>query len=439
MMGGPTGEHSSRGGPAAGAGIVAALDLGSTKIACIIADISGARKRVDGDSRSAIKVLGIGQTASRGIRSGAVVNVDEAERAIRLAVDAAERTAQRRIREVYVNVSGGKPQSLVSRATVSTQTGVVSPRDADAAVSAAISHVPVGKRHVLHIMPIGFSLDGAVSSTAPLGLHGKSLGADISLVTVEPAALRNLCLAVEQSHLSVAGFSLSPFAAARGVLLPDELLLGTVLIDMGGATTGVAMFRDGALASASMVPVGGSHVTHDIAQGLSTTIAHAERMKTLFGTVLPYGHDERELLAVPLLGERGVDTVQKVPRSVLTAIIRPRLEETFDLVRRRIEADSQAGLTAVRVVLTGGASQLPGVRELAAELLGRQTRVAMPQGLQNLPDTARGGNFAVAAGLVAGAARPERTYAMPRQAQAAIDRSQMTYVQRVGRWLAEAI
>lgn len=433
------GDGGLRNGGNAAAGVVAALDIGSTKICCIIADVSGARKRSEMDARANIKVLGVGQTASRGIKSGAVVNVDEAERAIRLAVDAAERTAQRRIREVYVNVSGGRPQSVVSKASVNTQTGVVSPRDADNAVAAAISHVPIGKRQVLHLMPIGFALDGVMSSAAPLGLHGKTLAADISVVTVEPAVLHNMTLAVEQSHLAISGFALSPYAAARGVLLPDELSLGTVLVDMGGATTGVAMFRDGALASASVVPVGGSHVTHDIAQGLSTTIAHAERMKTLFGTVLPYGHDERELLAVPLLGERGVDTVQKVPRSVLTSIIRPRLEETFDLVRRRIDADSQAGLTAARVVLTGGASQLPGVRELAAELLGRQTRVALPQGLQNLPDAARGAGFAVAAGLVMAAARPDRTYAMPRQAQAAIDRSQMSYAQRIGRWLAESI
>ena len=437
--GGVESRGAVRGGVLSGVSTIAALDVGSTKITCAIAEYSPAKRRGVGDVRSAIKIVGFGQTAARGVKSGTVNNVDEAERAIRLAVDAAERMAQRRIRSVYVGVSGGRPQSIVVAGGARSQTGIVSPRDADNAVSDAISRINVGKRHVLHLMPIGFGLDGVSSGDTPLGLHGMELLAELAVVTVDAAAMRNLEIVVERSHLQVAGFALTPYAAARGALVQDELSLGTILIDMGGATSSFSLFKDGKLAGAGILPIGGNHVTQDVAQGLSTTLAHAERMKTMFGTVLPNGHDEREMLAVPLLGERGVDTVQKVPKQVLTSIIRPRLEETFDLMQQRLAEEGRFAASANRVVLTGGASQLQGVADLAAHVLGRPVRLGMPASLAGMPDVGRGPGFSVLSGLLACAAEPDRTYAMPQEAQDVIDRSQLTYTRRLGRWLAESL
>lgn len=421
------------------ASVIATLDIGSSKICCLIAEYSPAAKRADADPRSGLRVLGFGVTASRGVKSGSVVDVREAECAIRIAVDSAERMASRRISSVHVNVSGGRPQSQFAKASVQTQTGTVSPRDTDNAVSAAIATLDVGKRHVLHLMPIGFSLDGVASATAPLGLQGGVLGAEIALVSVEAAHLNNLSLAVERCHLTVTGFAVAPYAAARGVLLADEISLGAIVIEMGGDTTGYALYKDGHFASSGMIAIGGHHVTQDVAHGLSTTMAHAERMKTMFGSVLPHGHDDREMLAVPLLGERGVDTVQQVPKQVLTAIVRPRLEEIFELVRRRIVADARFAMAANRLVLTGGASQLQGVRELASEMFGKQVRLGIPQAVQGLPEAGRSAAFAVATGLMICAARPDRKYPMPQQAKFAIDHSQLTYVQRVGRWFVESL
>jgi cell division protein FtsA len=418
---------------------LASLDIGSTKICCVIAEAMPNKHKSLADVQPALKVLGFGQTASRGIKAGSIINVDEAERAIRLAVDAAERMAERHINAVHVNVSGGKPYSQVTRGQVQSTTGVISPRDADNAVSAAIATVDVGQRQVLHLMPVTFGLDGVESADVPMGLHGASLTTEMGVVTVDPAALRNLSLTVERCHLSISGFAVSPYAAARGVLASDERSLGSIVIDMGGGTTSVAIFKHGKLAAAFVIPIGGMQVTSDVAQGLSTSLAHAERMKTMFGAVWPTGYDDREMLAVPLVGERGVDTVQKVPRSTLSAIIKPRIEEIFDLVIRRLSDNPQLVAAAGRIVLTGGASQLPGLRELAQAMFGRQVRLGQPQPQAGMPEMARSNGFAAAFGLLGLAANPDKLYAMPQAAQAAIDRSQLTYAQRVGRWLAEAI
>jgi cell division protein FtsA len=419
--------------------IIAALDIGSTKICCMIAELQPPKQKGPVDPKHLLKVIGFGQTASRGVRSGAIVDINEAECAIRLAVDAAERMAQVAISDVYVSVSGGRPQSHCHSGKVRTQTGVVSPRDLENAVSAALAQVSVGKRSLMHLAPIGHSLDGTANIATPLGMHGEELVANVGVTTIEPTYLRNLELAVERAHLRGVGFVVAPYAAAKAALTPDEFALGSLVIDLGGATTSIGLFNNGQLVAADSVPLGGLHVTNDIAQGLSTTIAHAERMKTLFGNVLPDGHGEHEMLAVPMLGERGVDTVHKVPKSYLTSILRPRLEEIFELVLDKISSrnfESQAGS---RVVLTGGGSQLSGIRELATAVLGRQVRLGHAAALAGLPEHARQAGFAVATGTLCYAVNPDRHYAVPQEAAATFQRAQMGYMRRVGQWLTEAL
>ena len=230
---------------------------------------------------------------------------------------------------------------------------------------------------------------------------------------------------------------ITPYAAAKSVLAEDEKALGVTLIDMGGATTSIAVFHAGNLAHASIVPIGGQHITNDIARGLSTTIAHAERMKTLWGTAIPSLMDERETVAVPLLGERGVDTIHQVPRSMLTGIIRPRLEEIFELVRDRLEESGCGRLGGGRMVLTGGASQLSGAREVAAQWLDRQARLGVPAQLQGAPDSARAPGFAVAAGLLNYALMPDATCVLP-SGNTSEPHHQPGYLRRVGRWLADS-
>jgi cell division protein FtsA len=419
--------------------IIASLDIGSTKITCLIAEQRHGLGKTIAEQRGALKVRGFGQTASRGIRAGAVVDVTAAECAIRIAVDAAERMAETSISDVYVAMTGGRPGSVSFSGRVLTQTGVVSPRDLEFAVSQALANVNVGKRTILHLNPVNHVLDGVSNISQPLGLHGDELQTDIAITTVDPSGLRNLDLAVSRAHLNVSGFVLAPYAAAKSCLTADELELGTLLIDIGGAMTSIGYVRHGFLVASETIPLGGLHITNDVAQGLSTTLAHAERMKTLWGSVLPDGHDGREMLAVPLAGERGVDSVQKVPKSHLTNILRARSEEIFELVSSALQGPAFANINLARVVLTGGTSQLSGLRELAADVLGLPVRLGQAMAVHGLPEIARGSGFAVAVGGLCYAAAPDRHYAMPEEAQAQFTRSQMSYVRRMGHWLAEAL
>ena len=417
--------------------LVAALDIGTTKIACLIAQLLPAKNNA-GDLRSRVRVIGFGHTASRGVRAGAITDVVEAERAIRLAVDAAEKMAQRSITDIYVNVSGGRPISTFHSSSAKLQNGIVTKRDVDAAISSALNGLSIGKRRVLHLSPISFSLDGVETSDAPFGLSGETLSVKLGLVTVDPAHLRNLTAAIERAHLFPAGFVVAPYSAARATLVDDELKLGSIVIDMGGAVTSVGVFQAGHLIAADTISIGGQLVTHDIAQGLSTTIAHAERLKTLYGNVLTYGNDEKEMLSVPRLGEQGVDGVERIPKSALTSIIRPRMEEILELTGAKLKAFGTLVPQTAHVVLTGGGAAMPGVRELARAVLGRETRIAQAPHLSSLPDQVRQPAFAVTAGLLCYAVKPDRHYALPAEAVAAIEHQQMGYVRRIGRWLADS-
>jgi cell division protein FtsA len=419
-------------------GLVAALDIGTTKITCLIGEAVQQRHHApDDEERPGVRILGFGHQASRGVRNGMIVDVDQAERAIRLAVDAAERSAKRTISSVFVNVAGGRPQSLVTSAKVKLATGQVTQSEIEAATAAALSQVRAGTRIVLHAVAAQFQLDDARGITSPLGMFGDELTVDVHAVLAAPAAMRNLSLCLERCHLAIADQAVAPYAAAKSVLAEDELKLGVTLVDMGGATTSIAGFREGHVVFADVIPLGGQHITNDIARGLSTTIAHAERMKTLWGSALASAIDEREMVAVPLLGERGVDTVHHVPRSMLTGIIRPRLDETFDLIRERIERASLAGLAGGRVVLTGGASQLTGVRETASQWLNRQVRLGTPLPNLGLPEVARSPGFAVAAGLLLYGLKPDRHCARETRRTAELV-AQRGYLRRVGKWITES-
>lgn len=419
--------------------LVSALDIGSSKISCVIAETVAPKRRLPGgNERATIRILGVGHQAARGIKAGAVVDIDEAERAIRLAVDSAERMAQRHISNVFVSISGGRPQSHCLRGETHVSTGVVRPHDVERAISSAVGKIDARRREVLHLTPIAYELDSASGKSPPIGMHGEQLSTSVGIVTVEPAYMRNLTMAIERSHLGIAGHVIAPYAAGRAVLADDEMELGTVLIDMGGASTGVAIFNNGSLVHSESVPVGGQHVTSDIARGLNTTLAHAERLKNLLGSALGSTGDDLEMVAVPLLGERGVDTVQQVPRSHLTGIIRPRIDETFEMIGKRLAACPVAHLGGQHVVLTGGASQLTGIREVAAHWLQRQVRVASPLPISGMPDVVSNPGFAVAFGLLAYGLKPDRQHALPSQAAVQLANAERSYVQRVGRWLAES-
>jgi len=384
-------------------GTVAALDVGSTKICCFIAHVGGA---APSGSSSGIRIAGIGHQVANGIRSGTVIDMDAAEACIRRAVDDAEKMAGERVGKVFVNISGGYPASHRVPVEVAVGGQAVDERDMRRLLG-QWQRVDTGEdRQLIHSIPVGFSLDGDRGIRDPRGLVGGKLGTDMHVVTAASATMRNLTNAVRRCHLEIEGFVVSPFASGLASLVEDEMDLGVTVIDMGGGTTTLSVFFDGSSVFADCVPVGGGHVTNDIARGLATPVAEAERLKTLHGSALTSALDDRDMIEVPLIGEENAGTRNQQPKSFLVRIIQPRLEETFELVRTRLRESGYDKLAGQRVVITGGASQMPGIADMAQRILEKQIRLGRPIRIHGLADTAPGPAFSTCAGLLAYAVDP---------------------------------
>jgi len=377
-------------------GLIAALDIGTTKICCFIAE------RVDDGT---LNVTGIGHQLSKGLRAGAITNMEAAEQAILAAVTSAETMTGETIREVIVNLSGGAPGSKLVDIEVPLTRDEIGEDDIRRAITDGFPYDLPEERALIHTIPTGYRIDGSNGIDDPRGMFGHRLGVKINLITAMESAVRNLSVCVERCHLDIQTIVESAFAAALSTLVDDEMKLGVTLIDIGGGTTSIAVFREGNVCYTDSIPIGGQHVTNDIARGLSTPIVHAERMKTLYGSALPSQTDDRELIDVPSVGEDERSQANHVPRSMLTGIIKPRMEEIFELVRNRMEASGFDRLAGRRVVLTGGASQLQGTRELAASVLGKQVRLGRPIRIRGLAEATGGPAFATCAGLLSYALR----------------------------------
>lgn len=375
-------------------GPIGVLDLGTTKAVCIIG-----RVETDGSTR----VLGFGWQRGRGVRGGGIVDIEEAERAIRAAVGQAENEADLRLRSVYVNLSCGVPESRLFNVQWPVGGRAVSEADVRRVLLEGRARAVTEGREIIHALPLSFGADEAQGVSDPRGLHCETLTARLHVVDAQRTALHSLQAAVQRCDLELAELVSAPLAAGIATLVEDERQLGCTLIDMGGGTTGMAVFAEGQLLHTAQLPVGGTHVTNDIARVLSTPVSHAERLKTLYGSAQASPDDEREMLPVPLVGE-DEHQIAKVPRAMVVNIIRPRLEETFEMVKERLEGSGLSRAAGHRVVLAGGASQLSGVREMAARILGRQVRLGRPVAPRGLPDAACGPGFATSVGLLAWAA-----------------------------------
>ncbi len=403
-------------------GYIAGLDIGTTKVCCFIARVEGA---------AGLRVAGIGHQVSRGLRSGNVVDMEAAEESIRAAVDAAERMAGETIREVFVNSSGGHPASHTIGVEVSIAGHEVGESDVRRVLEQSRLEGDVQERHVVHAIPVGYTIDGSRGIRDPRGMYGERLGVDMHVVTAALGPLRNLATCVERCHLRIAGLVVSPHASGLACLVEDEMDLGVTLVDMGGGTTTLAVFYDGVLVQTDQLPVGGSHVTNDIARGLSTPMLHAERMKTLYGSAIPSASDENEIIDVPQVGETEQHSPNHVSRSILVGIIKPRVEETLELVRDRLQRSGFDKVAGRRVVLTGGASQLQGLRDLAARVLDKQVRLGRPIRVGGLAEATGGPAFSTCAGLL--------TYGLRHRAETAErlhePEAQAGRFGRLGQWL----
>lgn len=383
-------------------GTIAALDLGGAKVCCLIAKVA---------ENGHIQVSGIGYHESKGMKGGRIIDMDAAARAIGQAVQAAENMAGETIHTVMVSVSATQTGSHLLSGEIAVTHNDINDSDVRRTLAFARDVEIPGQNELIHAIPVSYSVDAQNGIRDPRGLHGKRLRTDIHAITLGSSAIQNLERCINANHLSVEGFCVDIYASMLSCLVEDELDLGCTIIDMGAATTSVGVIMDGQLVFADAVPVGGNHVTQDIARGLSTPVSQAERLKTLYGHAIRNARDESDLIDVSQIGEENSGTPHMVPRSFLTGIIQPRLEETFELVRARLEASGFSSTGGRRVVLTGGACQLSGLRDIAALMLDKQIRIASPQRISGLAEATAGPAFSTASGLLIYAA--EHTHEQP--------------------------
>jgi cell division protein FtsA len=346
------------------------LDVGTTKMCCLIA------RRRDND----LQLLGAGYQLAEGLRGGEIVDAEAAEASILAVLHEAEQQAGTTLREVLLGISAGRPQSGYGTVEIELGGRAVTGSDLDQALARAEAEARTAGVEVLHAVPIEISLDGGQPLRDPRGMLGRELQVVVHLVRLAAAPLHNLVAAVERCHVQVGGVVPSSYAAGLACLSEDETTLGALVLDLGGGVTGVARFADGMLQEIHAVPLGGHHVTQDLAFGLSTGRGQAERLKTLYGSVLSRAGDARQQLEVPGVGDPDDPPAQIVPRARLTEIIRPRVEEIFQLVQARL-SDSRVPLAGRRLVLTGGGSELEGVVELAEEMFRMPARLGRARAL----------------------------------------------------------
>ena len=410
--------------------LIAALDIGSSKVCCFIG-------RLDGDGR--VQITGIGHQASQGVKAGAIVDMDAAEEAIMATVHTAERMAGETVRDVVIGMAGGQPASRL----IDMQTGVNGGPVRDADLRRLLyGGMPQAEpeRTLLHAIPVGYSIDGSNGIRDPRGMHGQTLAVHVHQVTAAASAVRNVTTCVERCHLNVSEVVANPYAAGLAALVSDETELGVTVIDMGGGATSIAVFVDGSPVFTDSVPVGGIHVTNDIARGLATPLAHAERLKTLHGSALPSPSDDRETVIAPQIGEDEGSEPNHVPKSFLVSIVAPRIEETLELVRARLEAGGASQIAGRRVVLVGGACQLPGVPEMAARILDKQVRIGRPAHVGGLAAATNGPAFAACAGLMRYSEEETgdlRAHTAPRPPAGEGFLARLGPLARVGGWLRE--
>ncbi|AXQ92917.1 cell division protein FtsA [Cereibacter azotoformans] len=394
-------------------GVIAILDVGSSKITCLILRFDGPDRLREHDGvgpmagQSSFRVIGAATTRSRGVHFGEISVMNETERAIRTAVQAAQKMANVRVDHVIACFAGADPRSYGLAGEWELQDSVVTEQDV-ARVMAACDVPDFGPgREVLHAQPVNFALDHRTGLGDPRGQIGNRLAVDMHLLTVEADAIQNLLHCIKRCDLELAGIASSAYVSGISSLVEDEQELGAACIDMGGGATGISIFIKKHMIFADSVRMGGDHVTSDISKGLQVPLATAEKIKTLHGGVVATGMDDREMIDI------GADTGdwdkdrRTVSRAELIGIMRPRVEEILEEARARLDAAGFEHLPSQQIVITGGGSQIPGLDGLAARILGQRVRLGRPLRVQGLPQQVTGPGFSSAVGLCLFAAHPQ--------------------------------
>ena len=375
-------------GPSNASNMVVGLDIGTSKVVAIVGQPTD-----DGS----IEIAGIGSHPSRGMKKGVVINIESTVQSIQRAVEEAELMAGCDIHSVYVGVAGSHISSMNSDGVVAIKEREVTPSDIDRVIDSARARAISEGQRVLHVLPQEFAIDTQGGIREPLGMSGVRLEARVHLVTAALNAVQNIEKCVRRCGLEVDAIILEQLASSMSVLTEDERELGVCMVDIGGGTTDIAVFTEGAIRHTSVIPIAGDQVTNDIAMALRTPTQHAEEIKVKYACALTQLAASDELIKVPSVGDR---PARDLSRQSLAEVVEPRYEELFTLVRDELRRSGYEDLVAAGVVLTGGTSRMEGVVELAEEIFHMPVRIACPQNVRGLADVVRNPIYSTGVGLL---------------------------------------
>ncbi|MBI1384278.1 MAG: cell division protein FtsA [Rhizobiales bacterium] len=416
--------------------IVTVLDIGSSKVCCMIAALApwaGSNHAIGKPLKA--RLLAVATKQARGIKSGVIVDMNDAEEAVRAVIGRAEQMAGVTVEDVVVSVSCGRLRSTNFTARRRLPGERVTDGDIDHLLQTARRFAEKDERVALHLGALSYQVDGTPGIVDPRGRPASELAAEVHVVTAEGSPLDAIVGLLDRCHLDIEGLVPTPYASALAVLSAEEARLGVACIDMGGGTTTLSIFAEGQFVYTDAVALGGHHVTYDIARQLSAPLAEAERIKTLYGTIIGAASDAHEVISYPLVGQDEDAGLHQVTRADIREIIQGRVHETLELVARRLEGSGFAEFAGDRIVLTGGASQLTGVGAYAAQVFARPVRIGRPQPFAGLPENVRAPGFSTVVGLLHARAMP-RGIGVAGEGQGT--RTPRGYLGRVGQWFKES-
>ncbi|MBA3530435.1 MAG: cell division protein FtsA [Ardenticatenales bacterium] len=405
--------------------VVTGLDIGTTKIACLVGEL---------DDQHRMRIIGVGIVPSKGIKKGVIVNVDEATEAIQRAVEKAERTSGQQIREAYVGVAGSHISAVNSRGTVAINrpSHHIEPDDVRRALEAARTIAIPHSQEVIHVVPRGYWLDGSNGVRNPVGLHGYRLEVEAHVVTAAATALQTYEKCCEGAGVAVRAFVLEPLASGEAVLHEDEKELGVVLVDIGGGTTDISVFLESSVWHTVSLPVGGHHLTHDLAVGLQCPLGVAEEIKKRFGYAAVRGVVDDSFIDISHFGD---EPFRDVSRRDVAEILEHRVLDIFDLILREMKRSGYDGLLPAGLVFCGGSSQLAGLKEAGRDFFSLPVRVAAPQGLSGLVDVLGNPAYATSVGLLEWGLHQDQIQGRMKRAPGGESASSQ-WVSRIREWLA---
>lgn len=367
--------------------IIVGLDIGTTKICTVVGE----------NTSDGLEVIGIGTYPSKGLRKGVVINIESTVESIKKAVEEAELMAGCEINKVFVGISGGHIRAFNSHGVIAVKDGEISSADVDRVIEAAQAVAIPPDREVIHVIPQEYIIDDQEGIQEPLGMNGIRLEVKTHIVTAAVTSAQNIVKCANKADLDVAAIALQQVASSEAILSADERELGVALIDIGGGTTDIAIYQGGTVKHTTVISLGGNQVTNDIAVGLRTPAAEAEKIKTEHGCSLAAMIGEDEIVEVPSVGGR---EPRKVSRRMLGEIIEPRVEEIFELIHREILQSGFEGFISAGIVLTGGTASLDGIVELAEQVFNLPVRVGLPVGITGLTDVVMSPRYSTGVGLV---------------------------------------